>query len=109
MSQKITDTDLDTAASILSRMIAPNENPERFHISRAYGGNALSDNRGDTDIFRSGHVSKRELHAMLSAAITGAELLRLEYDGTQCPQCSRRVAQTRFHCPGCGHRLRSLD
>jgi len=48
-----------------------------FHISRANGGAALhqisNTSGGVTDVFFSGHVTKRELERMIRAFITGVE------------------------------------
>lgn len=46
-----------------------------FHLSQAYGGIALHqmvDGGGVCDVFKSGHVSKKELHQQIQAFIDGA-------------------------------------
>lgn len=50
-----------------------------YHLDGAYGGYALSrmlDGGGCSDVFRCGHVTKRDLSNRISAMIAGIESLR---------------------------------
>jgi hypothetical protein len=52
-------------------------NVGNYHLSHAYGGVCLhrmaNDNGGVYDVFRSGHVTKRELFNQMHAFLTGIE------------------------------------
>lgn len=56
------------------------ESPDVFYINGAYGGHALyrvgSDGRGAEDVFRRGHVPKRDLYDLMQAFLTGIEYAR---------------------------------
>lgn len=51
-----------------------------YHLSGAYGGYALhrmgNESGGISDVFRCGHVAKRDLSNRISAMIAGIESLR---------------------------------
>jgi hypothetical protein len=50
-----------------------------YHLDGAYGGYALSrmcESGGTSDVFRCGHVSKRELSDRISAMICGIESMK---------------------------------
>jgi len=87
---RITDKDLNGLAARINRVTGSPEVPytsdgERhraqignYHISHAYGGVCLhrmcSDGGGVTDVFRSGHIPKRELYFRMSAFLDGLEV-----------------------------------
>lgn len=52
-------------------------NVGNYHLSGAYGGWALhriaNESGGASDVFNSGHVSKRELYQLMSAYLRGLE------------------------------------
>jgi len=53
-----------------------------YHLSGAYGGYALhrmgNDGGGISDVFRSGHVSKRELSTRISSMLAGIDAVYVE-------------------------------
>lgn len=52
-----------------------------YHLDGAYGGYALeqmsNESGGVSDVFRSGHLSKRELFSRIDAFMTGIETAKL--------------------------------
>jgi hypothetical protein len=95
MTDRITNKMLDARVKILNalmnRALAPytknddgtfQPNPGNFHISGAYGGVCLHEMShepgctGVSDVFRCGHIPKRELYNRINAFIDGIETAR---------------------------------
>lgn len=84
---RIVKSDLEAVCKRINRTVnRSDETPQRvgsdaspnvYWISGAYGGHSLyrtgSDGRGAEDVFRRGHVSKRELYDLMQAFLTGYE------------------------------------
>jgi hypothetical protein len=94
MTDRITQHDLEAVCRRINRTVnGTDETPlwsriddqnvqaaDVYYISGAYGGHALyrvgSDGRGAEDVFRRGHVPKRELYDLMQAFLTGVETAR---------------------------------
>lgn len=86
---RITNKHLDMMVARLNKLTGNHSTPYdtskrpikanigNYHISGAYGGVSLhqimNDGGGIDDIFRSGHMTKRELYNRISAYIDGIE------------------------------------
>ena len=88
MSRRVTEKDLEAIVSRINRITnSPltsytkddtgkyRANIGNYHLSHAYGGVSLhrmhNDGGGISDVFRCGHVTKRELQMMMFAFIEG--------------------------------------
>ncbi len=86
---RITERDLQSVCDRINRTvgapIAPytrkggvfSPNPGTYLISAAYGGYALHrmapEGTGESDVFRSGHIARRDLYERMHAFLTGLE------------------------------------
>lgn len=98
MTQRITRKDLEGAVNLLNRITNNEVEPYRkegdkwvanvgnFHISGAYGGFALhqmgNEGGGVRDVFSTGHVTMRELYALIHAYRRGIEFAMKELTAT---------------------------
>lgn len=90
MSKRVTDKDLEAIVKRINLITGSPLEPYTkgddgkykanigcYHLSHAYGGVSLhrmhNDGGGVVDVFRCGHVSKRELQMMMFAFIEGMD------------------------------------
>lgn len=81
ITKRFLQAQVDRLNRITGSPLLPYENGKAnigcYHLSGAYGGHALhrmeNDGGGVSDVFRSGHIPKRELSDRISAFINGIE------------------------------------